>query len=114
MPQIVSEQRMRGICDKCIDIKICGNLITFWYKYKLIPYSICMCSKRPDDTPCTIVLLLLVLSQQLLYQRCCGTFVGLTWLGCTYIRELLGHRMLLCLVGLSIDKYCLASGLFFL
>ena len=92
MPQIFWEQRMRGICDKCIDIKICGNLITFWYKYKLILYSICMCSKRPDDTPCTIVLLLLVLSQQLLYQCCCGTFVGLTGLGCTYIRELLGHR----------------------
>ena len=56
MPQIICEQRMRGICDKCIDIKICGNLITFWYMCKLIRYSICMCSKCPDDTPCTIML----------------------------------------------------------
>ena len=90
MPQIVCEQSMRGIRDKFIDINMCGNLITFWYMYKLIRYSICMCSKCPDDTPYTIMLLLLVLSQQLLYQCCCETFVGLTGLGFIYIRELLG------------------------
>ena len=51
MPQIVCEQSMRGICDKCNIINICGNLITFWYMCKLIRYSICMCSTCPDDTP---------------------------------------------------------------
>ena len=69
-PQIICEQRMRGIRDKCIDISICGNLITFWYMYKLIRYSVCMCSKCPDE-PCIV---LPYTTEPIQYWYCCWSW----------------------------------------